>query len=319
MNQGDFQSQVFTQQAPGVIGDYASKNPRYSYLAGPGGLVAGSGGVLVGRFAWASDNPYSDGDGAPAIVSNSGIGLPSGFVHREQQGLIVNYLASSGLTIQPGFGMTLMIGGDFWAYNAGATEALYGMKAFANPSNGSVSFAAAGSNPGGASGATASIAAETWSATLSTITGNVLNTTAGVVTGTIYPGSTINSNGVGKVLSQLTGTAGGVGTYLLDTGEQAVASATIGGTYGLMSNGTVTGTFAVGQVLSGTGVVTSPPTSIWVLVTDAGGTGGTSVVDNNTVVSSTTIVGNSSIETKWTARSTGLPGEIVKISNTPNS
>lgn len=312
MTQGDFQTQVLTAQAPGVIGDFASKNPRYSYLAGPGGLVAGAAGVLVGHFAWAS--APLDGDGTPATVSNSGYGLPSGFVHREQQGLIVNYLSSSGLTIQPGFGMTLMIGGDFWAQNSGATEAQNGMKAFANLTTGAVTFAAAGTNSGGGSGATASIAAETWSAILSTITGNVLNTSAGVVTGTIYPGSTINSNGLGKVIKQLSGTTGGAGTYLLDTGEQTQASATIGGTYGLLSNGTVTGAFAIGQVLIGAGVVTSPPTSIWALITGAGGTGGTSVVDNNTVVSSTTIVGSNSIETKWYARSSGLPNELVKIS-----
>lgn len=314
---GDFQSQVNVAQAPATIGDFASKNPRASFLAGPGGLVAGASGVLVGHFAWAT--APLDGDGAPATVSNSGVGLPSGFVHREQQGLIVNYLASSGLTIQAGFGMTLMIAGDFWVANAGSSEALYGQKAFANVHDGTVSFAAAGSNPGGGSGASASIAAATWSATLSNITGNVLDTSGGVVTGSIYPGSTINSNGVGKVVKQLTGTALGAGTYLLDTGEQSVVSQTIGGTYGILTNGTVTGAFKVGQVLSGTGVVTSPPTSITAFITGTGGTGGTSAVDNNTVVSSTTIVGSDSIETKFYARSTGLTGEIVKISNVANS
>lgn len=314
----DFPNQVNVAQAPAVEGDFASTNPRSSFLAGPGGLVAGAAGVIIGRFAWVT--APLDGDGAGATVSNAGYGLPSGFVHREQQGLITTYLAASGMTIAAGFGMTLMISGDFWVKNANASlEALVGQKAFANMLTGAVIFAAAGTIPGGGSGATASIAAATWSATLSTITGNVLNTSGGVVTGSIYPGSTVSSNGVGKVIKQLTGTALGAGTYLLDTGEQTVTSATIGGTYGILSNGTVTGAFAVGQVLSGTGVVTSPPTSIWAFITGTGGTGGTSVVDNNTVVSSATIVGSASIETKYYARSTGLTGELVKISSVTNA
>ena len=309
----DRQTQANTQPAPGVLGDFCDKNPRYTVDAGPGGLVAGAAGVTVGRFAWAAYPP--DGDGSPAIVSNTGFGPVTGFVHREQQALIVNYLADASLQVQPGFPVTLHSGGGFWAKNEGSTEAQNGMKAFASVTNGAVSFAAAGSVPGGASGATASIAAETWSATLSTVTGDVLDTSGGVVTGTIYVGSYLTANGVGTVLKQLTGTPGGVGTYLLDTGEQAVASATITGAYGLLSNGTVTGTFAVGQQLTGAGVVAG--TTITVIVSGAGGTGGTSVVNNNTVVSSTTIVGSNSIETKWYARSTGLVGEIVKISDKP--
>jgi hypothetical protein len=315
MNQGDFQSQVNVSQAPGVIGDYCDKNPRYSFDAGPGGLVAGANGCTVGHFAWATFPP--DGDGTPSLVNSFGLGAPSGFIHREQQGLIVNYLASSGLTIQSGFGVTLMIGGGFWTYNNGATQAQNGQKAFANINDGSVSFAAPGTVSGGGSGATASIAAETWSATLSTLVGNILNTSGGVVTGDIYPGSYITSSGVvGTVVKQLTGTAFGAGTYLIDTGEQSISTPqTIAGAYGLLSNGTVTGAFAVGQVLTGTGVVLVPPTVITYLATGAGGSSGTSVVNNNTVVSSATIVGSNTIETKWFARSTGLPGEVVKMSD----
>ena len=313
----DFQSQVNVAQSPAVAGDFASKNPRKFFLAGPGGLVAGASGVVIGRFAWAT--APLDGDGAPATVYNTGVGLPSGFVHREQQGLITTYLSSYGMTIQAGFGMSLTTDADLWVKNDGLTEALVGMKAFVKASDGTVSFATTGAVSGGASGASASIAAETWSATLSTITGNILDTSAGVVTGSIYPGSTVASNGVGKVVSQLTGTPLGAGTYLLDTGEQTVTSATIGGTYGLLSNGTVTGVFAVGQVLTGTGVVTSPPTVILALATGAGASAGTSVVNNNTVVNSTTIVGSNSLETKYYARSNGLAGELVKISPTVQS
>ena len=311
---GGIQTSVNTLQSPAVVGDWCDSNPRYSVDAGPFGLIAGPNGLIVGRFAWL-DASIIDADGAPARANNSGYGSPAGFVHRENQALIVNYLADASMLIQAGYECTLTSAGGVWANNDGATEALFGQKAFASQTTGKVSFAAAGTVVGGGSGATASIAAETWSATLSTITGDVLNTSGGVVTGTIYPGSTVSSNGVGQVVSQLTGTSGGAGTYLLSVGEQTQASATIGGTYGLLSNGTVTGVFAVGDQLSGTGVV--PGTTITVLVTSAGATGGTSVVTNNTVVNSTTIVGSTSVETSFYARSSGLPGEIVKISNQP--
>jgi len=311
----DRQTQANTQPAPAVLGDFCDKNPRYTVDAGPGGLIAGASGVFIGRFAWATDP--ADADGAPSVVSNSGFGPVTGFVHREQQGLIVDYLANSSLKIQAGYAVTLFNGGGFWAKNSGSNEAQPGMKAFASVSDGTVSFAAAGTIPGGASGATASIA-DTTLTLVGGVSGNVL-TVASVSAGVVYPGTILSSNAVGTVLPYgsggTTGT-GGAGTYLLDTGEQSVAAGTtIGGDYGLMSNGTVTGAFAVGMLLSGTGVVTSPPTTVTYLASGAGGTGGTSVVSNKTVVSSTTIVGSTSIETKWFARSTGLTGEIVKISD----
>jgi len=51
---GGFQTVVNTQPAPGIEGDFCNKNPRFSVDAGPGGLVAGDKGVVVGRFAWLS-------------------------------------------------------------------------------------------------------------------------------------------------------------------------------------------------------------------------------------------------------------------------
>jgi hypothetical protein len=99
-------------------------------------------------------------------------------------------------------------------------------------------------------------------------------------------------------------------------GEQSVAAGTtIGGLYGVITFGTVTGgPFAVGMVLTGTGVAANT------VITDTitgGGTSGTMVTNPNTAVSSTTIVGSSVVETKWYARSTGLNGEVVKISSQP--
>ena len=46
-----FQSVVNVQPAPAIAGDFASANPRWNVLAGPGVLVCGAAGVTVGRFA----------------------------------------------------------------------------------------------------------------------------------------------------------------------------------------------------------------------------------------------------------------------------
>ena len=317
---GGFQTQAFSQPSMAVAGDFASQNPYFTVDAGPGGLVAGPGGVTVGLFAWAY--PPDDPDGSPTSVLNSGNGPVTGFVHREQQGLITNYLAYSGMLIQPGFQMALCNGGDFWVVNAGTTTADIGQKAFAYLGSGKVAFAAAGTVFGGASATSSSIAAETFSVTGSITDGlgEILAVTA-VGSGTVYPGSTISGTNIAtgtEIVSQLTpllsGEAtGGVGRYLLSVGGQSAASTTVSGTYGLLTIGTATGTFVVGDILTGTNVVTD--TAITANVTGTGGTGGTMVVSNNTVVSSTTITASAAIETKWSAMSSAVVGALVKISD----
>jgi hypothetical protein len=309
-----FQRQVLTQPAPAVAGDFASSNPRYALLAGPGGLVAGPNGVTIGAFCWVIDP--DDADGAPATVYSSGAGPVSGFVGRNQQGLIVKYLDEASMQIYPGFGMFAYDAGDFWAKNTGAAQAVPGMKAYANFANGLVTFAAAGTPATSGSGSASSIAAET-SSWVGSIADDVMTVTGSVV-GTIYPGTTISGTNVASgtmIVSQLSGTTGGVGTYLVSIGEQTVASTAISGTYGLLTvGGTVTGAFAVGDYISGSSVVTG--TQITALGTGTGGAG-TYVVNNNTVVSSTAITAATNVETKWFARTSGLPGELVKISSTP--
>lgn len=316
MTQGDFPSQVNVAQAPAVEGDYCDKNPRYSYDAGPFGLVAGPDGCVVGRFAWVT--APADGDGSPGSVSNSGTGAVGGFIHREQQALIVDYLASSGLKVQSGFGVTVMTGGGFWARNTGSGQALPGMKAYANFADGSVTFAASGAPASGGTSSASTIAAGTFSVTGS-IDGDTLEVTA-VTSGTVYPGATISGTGIAsgtKVVRQLSGTAGGIGTYAVSIPEQSAASTTVSGTYGLLTvGGTVAGNFAVGDVLAATGSVVAG-TTITAPITGAGGAG-TYVVDNNTVVASQAInVAATNVETKWFARSSGLNGELVKISDQP--
>lgn len=311
---GGFQTQVYTQPAAGVAGDRASQNPIFSYDAGPGGLVAGSS-LFVGRFAWVTG--AIDPNGAPTVANSFGAGPPDGFVMRQQQALQPTYLAFAGMQIQPGFQTDLMTGGDFWVVNDGSTEALVGQKAFANVADGKVSFAAAGATPSSTS-FTASIAASTFSVTGS-IANDVLTVTA-VGSGTVVAGGTISGTGIAtgtKILSQLSGTTGGIGTYRVSIPEQTVASTTVSGTYGTMTvTAVASGVIGVGQTLltGGSGFPAAPTiVRITALGTGTGGTG-TYIVDNNTVVSSGATTSGTNIETAFYARSTGLSGEIVKIS-----
>lgn len=128
-----FQKQVYIEPAAAVAGDFASSNPRSTVLAGPGALVADTAGVTVGRFAWADAN---------GKVTNAGTGVPTGFVHREQQGVITIWLAESTMVIPAGLGVTLHNLGDFWA--ATKTVATIGQKVFASNTDGTISTGAAG-------------------------------------------------------------------------------------------------------------------------------------------------------------------------------
>jgi len=306
-----FQTIVNVNQGMAVEGDFASHNPRASVLAGPGALVAAPEGVWIGRFAWINASRV-DWENAPAIASSSGAGPVAGFVHRESQGVITDWLAASSMKVNGGMSITLHQAGDFFAMNRGTTYAAPGMKAYARLSDGAVLFAAPGAAPGAAA-VTGSIAAGTVTGTGS-ITGNVLTMTA--VTGTMVNGTTLTGTGVAAgtmVQSQISGTPGGIGAYAVTIGSQNVASTAISGTYGIMTvTAAATPGIGVGTVLTGSGVVAG--TTVTQLGTGTGGLG-TYYVNNNTVVASTALAGGTAIETKWFATSGGLAGELVKISS----
>jgi hypothetical protein len=311
-----FQSQVLVQPAPGVAGDFCDSNPRSTVDAGPGGFVAGANGVTVGAFAWTQGYPI-DANSAPTVVNNTGYGSVTGFVHREQQALITQYLGTFSMLVPTGFPVTLFNAGSFWVKNSGTTEATIGMNAYANFSNGLVTFAAASSPNVSASGTASSIAAGTASVTGS-ISGDVLTVTA-VGSGTLVVGGTLSGTNVASgtmIVSQISGTAGGVGTYSVSIPEQTVASTTISETYGTLTvGGTVTGTFGVGDVLSGSGGggVTAG-TYITALGTGTGGAG-TYICSPTQTVTSTTISAATNVQTKFIAASAGAPGELIKMTS----
>jgi hypothetical protein len=315
-----FQTVTNTQPAIGVEGDFASGNPRFSVIAGAGAFLAGALGVAIGRFCW-SDPRAVDDVGAPAVVNSFGSGPVLGFVHREQQGLLTQYLQESTMLVYPGSGMTVMNGGDFLVKNRGAAAGQIGMKAYANFADGSVSFAATGTPSGGGTSTASTIAAGTngWTGS---IAGDVMTVTA-VGSGTLYNGTQVSGSGVASgtaIVDQLLPLIGaetlrGVGRYAVSIPEQTVASEAMTGTYGLLTiGGTVAGTFGVGQPVTGGG--TSAGTTITDLGTGVGGAG-TYIVNNTQTVGSGALNTSSNVETKWILMSPCLVGEIGKISDHP--
>jgi hypothetical protein len=149
-----FQRSVNITQAVAVEGDFASANPRFAVPSQmtqgndgfAAGFRAGTGGVLIGRFAWADAATNS-------LLLNSGTGLPTGFIGRAGlAGLATNYFTAPGSAtffIPQGMGVpNVFSGGTFWAKNIGAGSVTVGMKAFtqnvAGAANGAIQFAAAG-------------------------------------------------------------------------------------------------------------------------------------------------------------------------------
>lgn len=133
-----FQTKVNQYLAPAVEGDFADHSIRAQQLADEGGLVAGSNGVVVGRFAWVA----TDG-----TVFNAGTIAPSGFIHREQQALITAYLGESSMVIPPFTMVTVMTQGAYWAKTT--TNATVGQKIFASTTDGSIATGTAGATVAG--------------------------------------------------------------------------------------------------------------------------------------------------------------------------
>lgn len=274
-----FPSQVNGVQAPAVVGDFADKNPRFTVDAGPGQIVAGALGLTVGLFAW-----Y---DATGTLANNSGNGAPTGFVARNQMALFPNFqnavpnFPDSGNLIPAGLPVTLYSGGSFWVTNSGASASAIGQKAYANNATGAITFAATGTPPQGAS-VTGSIAVNSGSASsiaVNSVTGAIAGTTltvSAIGTGALFPGQTLSNAGGTivpgtSIVKQLTGTAGSTGTYQVSV-SQNVTSGTITGSGGTLTvGGTVTGTFAIGQTLTGSGV--SAGTTITNLISGTGGAG----------------------------------------------
>jgi hypothetical protein len=299
---GSFQQTVNLYNPIGVEGDFASRNPRATALTPNGGaFVAGASGVNIGNFAWVAE------DGVTVNSFATGAVAPTGFIHRDQQGLLTEYLQAAGMLIPPGFPVTIMVAGDFLDLIAGGTAAVPGSSCYARYSDGALFIGAA---PSGASG-TGSIGA-TFTATG---TGTSLAVTA--VTGLISIGDTISGTGVPAgttILAQVSGTAGGAGTYTTSVATTAAAAAVT--SFGIVLNVTAvnTGTFAVGDAVTGTGI----PANATIASQVSGAVGGTGVytldIPATAYAASTALTVIGGILTGFVAKSAANVGQLVQIS-----
>ncbi len=240
---GSFQTSVNLYNPIGVEGDFASRNPRATALTPNGGaFVAGPNGVNIGNFAWIA------ADGVTVNSFATGSVAPSGYVHRDQQGLLTQYLQAAGMLIPPGFPVTLMVAGDFLDLIVGGNPAAIGTACYARYSDGALFT---GSAPAGATG-TASIGS-TFTASVGTESTDLVVT---AVTGLISIGDTLSGTGITAgttVISQTSGTTGGAGTYVLSAANTTSADTVT--SFGNVLNVTATdGLFYVGDAVTGTGI-----------------------------------------------------------------
>ena len=260
---GSFQTRVNVYNPNGVEGDFASANPRGTALTpgfdangNPiGAFIAGPNGVNVGQFAWVAADGITVNNYAPAAVK------PTGYVHRDQQGLATQYLQAATMLIPPGFPVTLMVEGDFLDLIAGGSASVYGSACYANYADGTLYI---GSAPAGAS-VTATIGSTNTGSLGSTNTaslGATFTASAGSpstelvvtsVTGLISIGDTLSGTGITAgttVVSQLSGTPGGAGTYVLSAANTCSA-ATVTSFGDVIDVTATTGLISLGDTVSG--------------------------------------------------------------------
>lgn len=244
---GGFQTSVNVFNPPAVAGDFASANPRATVLAGPGGFVAGSQGVTVGKFAWLAPDMRTVNNFSSQPVA------PDGFVHREQQALITVYLAVATQLVPEGFMVVLHNSGDFWAYNNGPAALTRGATVYAGYADGGIySSAPSGASATGAIGSTNTAAIGSTS-TGTAVVGNPNQITISSVTGVLSVGDTVAGTGIvggTEITAQISGTTGGAGVYELNNANTA-AAATITTFGNVLVVSATTGLISIGDTVSG--------------------------------------------------------------------
>lgn len=310
-----FQSIVNAQPAPGQPGDFYGVNMRAVVLGanvpygspGAGGqgavgqLVAPAGGLIVGNFCWAD---LSTGLVSQGYDSNGQLG----FLHREEQAIIVTYLGISTYVVNAGFPVTLFSQGDFWAKFAGGASP--GQVVWADPASGAPIAANVGSTPV-ADSVTASIG---FSGQASFAT-NVMTVTS-VTSGIVSVGDTVTAAGVTagtKVTSLGTGT-GGAGTYNLSTSPGTIAAeATTTTSTVLDVTAVASGTLGAGDVISGSGI-TAGTQITGQLSGTTGGVGLYSISVAQGPIAGEAVTSNA-IQTNFKVKSKCAAGEVAKISS----
>ena len=242
-----FQTVVNSTPAPAVAGDFASINPRATVLAGPGGLVTGANGVTVGKFAWVAV------DGVTVNNFGSAPNVPDGFVHRDQQALITQFLGQASNLVPQGFPITLFSAGDFWVNNLGPGVISKGTTLYAGYADGGLYTSAPTAASVTATLGSTNTASLGATSTGTAVVGQPTQITLSAVTGLVSVGDTLSGTGITggtTITGFISGTLGGAGVYQLSTTNTA-AAATIT-TFGTVVKVTVVSTYiSVGDTISG--------------------------------------------------------------------
>jgi hypothetical protein len=274
-----FQTVINDYQAPGVPGDFASLNPFSSVLAGNSALVAPAGGLIVGNFFWVGP----DGETSQSFVA----GWQIAFLGRNMQALITEFLQEATMVVPEGFMVTGFNGGDFLAnFPAGGAVGDY---VFADPNDGTP--VANTTNAAPTLGTATASAGFSGTATV-TNASTTLNVTA-VTHGIINVGDEVADSTTGAnipagttIVAQLTGTAGGVGTYQMSA---AAAGGGVGDTVVTTSAAMLVTAVAAGSLNEGdvfTGTAVAAGTSV---VGQANPFKGVATLATNTVLAVTSV------------------------------
>lgn len=254
LNRNGFITRVNRQLPLAVIGDFASMNPRATALAGAGAFRSGNGLTYLGAQNLAVIGSFAWGAGQFAGSQKPTGASIAGFIANELQTVIPFPNASDPgypnpvrLGVENGFPVTPFTHGDFWTLPVGAVNGLvsagdevYARQYDGAPTNDPTAFSATG--------------VQTGAATFVTI--------SAVTKGFLVPGMVLAGAGVDvglTVVAQLTGTAGGAGTYTVSTTtgftSTTVTSAAFDTLFKWQSN-TVADASFTGVVAANTGVLT---------------------------------------------------------------
>lgn len=223
-----FQKVINQQPSPAVEGDFASTNPRASVPPVLGGAwkVAAGQSVRCGYFAWGGADGLVYSSLAAAAATGGSV---LGFVARpanEPAVTINTFLAESSMILNAGAPCTLQSTGDYWASLIGAT---LGAAVFVLEATGAPSLIDDGTTS--PTGFTASSAAPVNAVTAGTTTIAVttgIMTIATVASGVVAVGQRVTGTGVPAntyITAQLSGTAGGAGTYQTNSVNRAAVAA----------------------------------------------------------------------------------------------
>jgi hypothetical protein len=192
----------------------------------PGGYVVGDANVRIGYFAWGAD----DGKVYSTLAAATAAGHPVlGFVGRQPNipaAMITAFLGEAIMTLQLGREVTLLSAGDFWI-NLPAVDT--GDAIFAVATTGAPSLVDdASTEPTGFVGASQSKVNAVTAATTTIAANTGVMTIATLNSGVVEAGQRVTGTGVPFgtfIVRQLTGAAGGAGTYQTSSYNRAAVAA----------------------------------------------------------------------------------------------